>query len=94
AYGPVPPGVLGYREPPEGVNPVVYDLVDGKPVRKSVDTARKLLAEAGYANGVDASMVVFQGLGIYTTMAQVVQANLKEVGINLKLEPVEWATLV
>ena len=44
-------------------------------------------------NGVDASMVVFQGLGIYTTMAQVIQANLK-AGINLKLEPVEWATLV
>ena len=39
-------------------------------------------------------MVVFQGLGIYTTMAQVIQANLKEAGINLKLEPVEWATLV
>ena len=49
------------------------------------DRARALLAEAGYGNGVDASMVVFQGLGIYTTMAQVVQANLKEVGINLKL---------
>ena len=54
----------------------------------------RLLAEAGHANGVDASMVVFQGLGIYTTMAQVIQANLKEAGINLKLEPVEWATLV
>ena len=34
AYGPVPRVLLGYREPPEGVNPVVYDLVDGKPVRK------------------------------------------------------------
>ena len=56
--------------------------------------APRLLAEAGHANGVDASMVVFQGLGIYTTMAQVIQANLKEAGINLKLEPVEWATLV
>ncbi len=54
AYGPVPPGVLGYREPPEGVNPVVYDLVDGKPVRKSVDVARRLLAEAGYPDGRNA----------------------------------------
>src|SRR5690606_14378891 len=48
----------------------------------------------GYPNGLDASMVVFQGLGIYTATAQIVQANLKEAGINLKLEPVEWATLV
>ncbi|ARP91375.1 peptide ABC transporter substrate-binding protein [Bordetella genomosp. 9] len=54
AYGPVPPGVLGYKEPPEGINPVVYDLVDGKPRRKSIDVARRLLAEAGYPNGRDA----------------------------------------
>ncbi|MGE8677293.1 MAG: ABC transporter substrate-binding protein [Achromobacter marplatensis] len=54
AQGPVPPGVLGYRELPEGLNPVVYDLVDGKPERKSVDVARRLLAEAGYPDGRNA----------------------------------------
>lgn len=54
AYGPVPPGVLGYQELPEGINPVVYDLVDGKPQRKSLDVARRLLAEAGYPNGRNA----------------------------------------
>ncbi|MFQ6710643.1 ABC transporter substrate-binding protein, partial [Bordetella pertussis] len=54
AYGPVPPGVLGYKPPPEGYNPVVYDLADGKPVRKPLDTARRLLAEAGYPDGRNA----------------------------------------
>ncbi len=54
AHGPVPPGVLGYEALPAGYNPVVYDLVDGKPRRKSVETARKLLAEAGYPNGRNA----------------------------------------
>ncbi len=56
AYGPVPPGVLGYHAPgtPGGINPEVYDLVDGKPVRKSQETARKLLAEAGFPDGRDA----------------------------------------
>jgi ABC-type transport system substrate-binding protein len=54
AYGPVPPGVLGYREPPDGINPVVYDVKDGKAVRKSIETARRLLAEAGYPDGRDA----------------------------------------
>jgi ABC-type transport system substrate-binding protein len=33
---------------------VVYDWIDGKPVRKSIEAARKLLAEAGYPNGRDA----------------------------------------
>lgn len=54
AYGPVPPGVLGYRELPEGNNPVVYNLVDNKPVRKSLETARQLMVEAGYPSGRNA----------------------------------------
>ena len=54
AQGPVAPGIFGYREGREGINPVVYDWVDGKPQRKSIEAARKLLAEAGYPNGRDA----------------------------------------
>lgn len=61
---------------------------------RDLDKARALLAEAGYPDGLDMSLLVFQGLGIYTTTAQILQANLKEAGINLTLEPVEWATLV
>ena len=34
-------------------NPVVYDMVEGKPKRKSIDAAKKLLAEAGYPDGRD-----------------------------------------
>ncbi|MDO9026017.1 ABC transporter substrate-binding protein [Zwartia sp.] len=51
AYGPVPPGILGYQAGAAGVNRVVYDMRDGKPQRKSLDEARRLLAEAGYPNG-------------------------------------------
>jgi len=51
AYGPVPPGILGYQAGQAGINRVVYDLKDGKPQRKSLDDARRLLAEAGYPNG-------------------------------------------
>ncbi|OAI52192.1 peptide ABC transporter substrate-binding protein [Betaproteobacteria bacterium SCGC AG-212-J23] len=54
AQGPVAPGIFGYREGREGINPVVYDWVDGKPQRKSIETAKKLLAQAGYPNGRDA----------------------------------------
>ncbi len=54
AQGPIPPGIFGYREGEAGVNPEMYDLVDGKPRRKPVAVAKQLLAEAGYPNGRDA----------------------------------------
>jgi len=53
AMGPVPPGVFGFRK--EAINRVVYDVVDGKPRRKSIEVAKKLLAEAGYPDGRDAA---------------------------------------
>jgi len=52
AMGPVPPGVFGFRA--DAVNRTVYDVVDGKPRRKSLEQAKKLLAEAGYPDGRDA----------------------------------------
>jgi ABC-type transport system substrate-binding protein len=54
ANGPIAPEIFGFRDGKEGMNPVVYDWVDGKPVRKSVEAAKKLLAEAGYPGGRDA----------------------------------------
>jgi hypothetical protein len=54
AMGPLPPGIFGYREGEAGINPVVYDWVDGRPRRKSVEEAKKLLAEAGWPNGRNA----------------------------------------
>jgi oligopeptide transport system substrate-binding protein len=54
AQGPIAPEIFGYREGQEGVNPVVYDWVDGKPERKSLEVAKRLLAEAGYPGGSDA----------------------------------------
>lgn len=52
--GPIPPGIFGYREGRAGMNPVVYDWVDGRPQRKSLEAALRLLAEAGYPDGRDA----------------------------------------
>ena len=39
--GPIPPGIFGYREGEAGVNPVVYDWVDGQPLRKSDRAPRR-----------------------------------------------------
>ena len=54
AQGPLPPGIFGNREDREGINPYVYDWVNGKLQRKPITEARRLLAEAGYPRGVDA----------------------------------------
>lgn len=51
AQSPLPPGIFGFEEGQGGINPHVYDWVDGKPRRKSVEAAKRLMAEAGYPNG-------------------------------------------
>jgi len=55
AQSPIPPGIFGYRDGKEGINRYVYDWVDGAPKRKPIAEAQRLLAEAGYPGGVDAS---------------------------------------
>ena len=53
AQSPIPPGIFGYREGEAGINHYVYDWVNGAPKRKPIEVAKKLLAEAGYPNGLD-----------------------------------------
>ncbi len=53
AHTPLPPGIFGYREGIEGINPVVYRIENGAPVRRSIEEAEALLEQAGYANGRD-----------------------------------------
>lgn len=54
AQGPLPPGIFGYEHGCAGRNPYVYDCVDGVAKRKSIEEARRLLAEAGYPDGRNA----------------------------------------
>ena len=54
AQGPIPPGIFGYQEGKAGINPYVYEWADGAPRRKSIEHAKRLLAEAGYPGGRDA----------------------------------------
>lgn len=55
---PLPPGIFGAREGRAGINPVVYawqgNEAGGRPVRRGVDAARQLLAEAGWPDGRNA----------------------------------------
>ena len=55
AMGPLPPGIFGSREgTQEGVNPITHLWKDGKAVRRPIDDAKKLMADAGYPSGRDA----------------------------------------
>ena len=55
SHGPLPPGLFGYRKDgPAAFNPVVYRKDErGRVVRRSVEDAKRLLAEAGYPGGRD-----------------------------------------
>ena len=54
AQGLIPPGIFGYESGKAGMNPYVYDWKSGQLQRKSLAEAKRLLAEAGYPNGVSA----------------------------------------
>lgn len=54
AQDPIPQGIFGHRKGKVGLNTVMYNWKNGQPERKPLDVARKLLAKAGYPNGVDA----------------------------------------
>ncbi len=54
AQGPLPIGIFGSRAGLDGINPVVFDVENGRPKRKSLDEARALMVKAGYPNGKNA----------------------------------------
>jgi ABC-type transport system substrate-binding protein len=53
AQGPIPPGIIGYKEGEAGINRYVYEWKEAQPQRRSIEYARQLLAEAGYPDGMD-----------------------------------------
>jgi peptide/nickel transport system substrate-binding protein len=61
------------------------------------EKAKKLLAEAGYPNGFQTTFIVpTSGSGNMwpLPMNEFVQKNLKAVGIDMKIEAIEWQTLI
>ena len=53
AQGVLPPGIYGYQTGQDGINPYVYDWVNGQAQRKSIKAAKQLMIDAGYAKGID-----------------------------------------
>ena len=55
AHNPLPPAIFGHEKGKNGINPYLYDwdAHTNRATRKSIEVARKLLAEAGYPGGQD-----------------------------------------
>ena len=53
AQGPLPPGIFGFRDGALGSNPVTHAWNGRQAVRRPLADAQRLLAEAGYAGGID-----------------------------------------
>ena len=74
SFGFAPPGMIGARD---------RNLTSYDPER-----AKELLAEAGYPDGFSATLHCINSAE-YVTSAQVVQANLAEIGIDVEVNPLE-----
>lgn len=60
----------------------------------NVDRAKELLTEAGYENGFDVTLRVSPLYVLDTANAQILQQQLEPVGINVKIEQLDWANLL
>lgn len=78
---PLPAGLPGH-------DPELEDTYSYDP-----DEARRLLAAAGYANGVDIGEILVANSGDIPNIAQAVQEQLSRVGINAELRLVEIANI-
>ena len=97
AHNLIPPGIPGHLDGAAGMNPYVYDWVDGEPRRKSIEYARQLLVEAGYPNGRDARtgeplkiFIDVQSQAIGNTSMNWIDRIFSEVGVQVEFRPADW----
>lgn len=98
AQGPLPPGIFGYKDGKEGINPYVYDWTAQGARRKPIEEARRLLAEAGYPNGRDAKTGQPLLLNLDTTSSGADSKSrldwyvkqFEKLGVQLVIRATDW----
>ena len=78
--------VLGSNVDP--LNPYYSDMSKAVPFDPAA--AKKLLAEAGYPNGFETVLKVAPQYYYTVRSGEVIAENLKKIGVNVKLEQIEW----
>ncbi len=56
-----------------------------------VEKAKALLADAGYADGLEITITVPSNYQYHMDTAQIIVEQLKKAGITAKIEPIEWS---
>ena len=82
AYGPVSEAVWGSFN--SQLQPYEFDMA----------RAREYMARAGLQGGVDASIRVNAANQVFIDIAEFLQAELRALNINLRVEVIEWGTLL
>ncbi len=97
AQSPIPPGIPGNLPGEAGMNPQVYDWVDGRRQRKSIAYAKQLLVEAGYPNGRDARtgeplkiFIDVQSQAISNTLMNWMDRGFAQIGVQVEYRPADW----
>jgi len=83
ATGFVPKGIVGFKE-------------NQAPYKFDQEKAKALLAEAGFPNGEGLPALQFgfnTGAG-HEALAEALQADLAEIGVNIEIEGFEWGTML
>jgi len=98
AMSPVAPGLFGYRTGCDGINPVTHVCQDGRPQRRSIEEAKKLLAEAGYPGGRDAKtgtplVMYYDSSGVgpaYQARLDWQQKQMRKLDIQLEIRAADY----
>ncbi len=66
----------------------------GKDYEANLEEAKKALAEAGYPEGKGLPTITYStnDAGYHTPLAEYLQEAYKKIGVNLKIEKMEWST--